>query len=92
MKFNSTEYREYDIVCVFYKVMFIVALMSVAKDKLDVRGLYSHRARTNIYICSRAGMPTRPDEGIRGGATGDHEDPLRAGGEPVGSIVHLEIQ
>jgi len=48
--------------------------------------------QTNIYISSRAGMPARPDEGIRRGATGDREDPLRVGGEPTGSIVHLEIQ
>lgn len=49
-------------------------------------------AQTNIYISSRAGMPTRSDQGIRRGAAGDREHPLRAGGEPAGSIVHLEIQ
>lgn len=37
-------------------------------------------------------MPARSDEGIRRGAAGDREYPLRAGGEPDGSIVHLEIQ
>lgn len=60
--------------------------------KVELVYVYILNAQFTLHFCSRSGMPARPDEGVWRGETRDREYSLRIGGEPVGSIVHLEIQ
>ena len=41
---------------------------------------------------SRAGLPTRPAEGIRGGAAGDGAHTVHPRRQPQGRHLHLEVQ